>query len=176
MSSDGEKEQSEILTVGEAARGLNYSEQMVRQLLREGKPEGKKIEGGRRWLIPRGEIDRYLGTSNGPPEASAGQQAGNHHEQELRTLITTWLESVEEVTLDSWLQVLNDHFVSPAGSLHCYQGMQHVPNRGEADGQGAITSQFGKESLIQELCSRACLASTTGPDAVIAVSLCARTS
>jgi excisionase family DNA binding protein len=65
MSYNEEREQSEVLTVEEAARLMNYTPQRVRQLLREGKLKGNKVEGGRKWLIPRREIDLFCQTPQG---------------------------------------------------------------------------------------------------------------
>jgi excisionase family DNA binding protein len=64
LFSDGDTDQSDFLTVEQAAERLGYSPRWVRQLLREKKLQGIKVEGGRKWLIPRGEIDRSLGLTS----------------------------------------------------------------------------------------------------------------
>ena len=58
------REGSEVITVKEAAVLINYTEQRVTQLLREGKLLGQRVSGGAKWLVPRNEIDRLLGTSD----------------------------------------------------------------------------------------------------------------
>jgi excisionase family DNA binding protein len=60
MFSDCGMDQSDCLSVGQAAQQLGYSPRRVRQLLREGKLQGHKVERGRKWLIPKQAMDRYL--------------------------------------------------------------------------------------------------------------------
>jgi excisionase family DNA binding protein len=60
MFSDCGMDQSDCLSIGQAAQQLGYSPRRVRQLLREGKLQGHKVEGGRKRLIPKQAMDRYL--------------------------------------------------------------------------------------------------------------------
>ena len=61
--------------------------------------------------IRRG-VTRRLNTSSPTVVLSGGE---SHHEVELRDLLIQWLKLEEEVTLESWLQFITDHIVSPAG-------------------------------------------------------------
>jgi excisionase family DNA binding protein len=61
-----EKGQGDILSVKEAAELTGYSEGRVTQLLRQGKLQGRRIANGRKWLILRSEIDRWLKIQPGP--------------------------------------------------------------------------------------------------------------
>ena len=73
MSSIEKNDRSEFLTVQEVARLTNYDHRRIRQFLREGKLQGHKLEGGRKWIIPRGEIDLILRTSRAVTELEGEQ-------------------------------------------------------------------------------------------------------
>src|SRR5919106_1689036 len=69
MFSDCGVDQSDCLSVRQAAQQLGYSPRRVRQLLREGKLQGHKVEGGRKWLIPKPAMDRYLHIPQDVPQS-----------------------------------------------------------------------------------------------------------
>ncbi len=55
--------ESEYITVEEAAKRIGYSDSRVRQMLRAGKLKGERTPDGRKWLIPKAEFFRFLGKS-----------------------------------------------------------------------------------------------------------------
>lgn len=51
----------DLLAVAEAAKLLHHSRSRVTQLLRSGALRGERPGGRRAWLIPRAEVERFLG-------------------------------------------------------------------------------------------------------------------
>lgn len=71
---------SEFATVREAAQVLYLTVERVRQKLRKGDLPGRKIEGGRKWVIPRVELDRHSGVAPAPAEIS--RDGGGHESRD----------------------------------------------------------------------------------------------
>ena len=151
MSWDDDRDQSDFLTVQQAARQLGYSDRRVRQLLNEGRLQGHKVDLGRKWLIAREQIGRLSHTRHGPTEPGTDQQRGdNLHQEELQSLLSKWLEYEEEATLESWLNIVTDYFLSPAGLLTWAQSILPVLTRKAAVEPPPSSIQFARESLLED--------------------------
>jgi excisionase family DNA binding protein len=83
MFSDCGTDQSDCLSVGQAAQQLRYSPRRVRQLLVEGTLRGIKVEGGRKWLIPKQAMYRYLHFPQDVQESDVHGQFEYEHIREL---------------------------------------------------------------------------------------------
>jgi excisionase family DNA binding protein len=77
---------AEYVTVEEAAGLLHRTDRSVRKLLKAGKLRGVNPTG-RRWLIPRSEMQRFLGAAPLEPSqdmrSALVQAIGQAHHQEL---------------------------------------------------------------------------------------------
>lgn len=121
--------------------GLTYS-QICGQLA---KAENMKsfglVEVPSEDTIRRG-VTRRLNTSSPTVVLSGGE---SHHEVELRDLLIQWLKLEEEVTLESWLQFITDHIVSPAGLLNLAQAALSLPSGDKTNDQVPSPNQVREE-------------------------------
>ncbi len=52
--------EEKLYTVKDASRIVHYCERRVQQWLKEGKLNGLKVPGGRKWLIPKDALEEFL--------------------------------------------------------------------------------------------------------------------
>ena len=73
---------------------------------------------------------------------------GEIHEEGLRGILIRWLDLEEDVTLNSWLQILADYFLSPAGLLNFARTTLHPPSGHEPSNQ-AFSANQARDGLLQ---------------------------
>lgn len=105
-------EERRFLTVEEVAATLNYSPERIRQLLRKRRLKGDKL--GRKWLIPKEEIDRFGEGEKLSPEQLVGvpslraavtlparQVRMLRHDRQLEETVRVFKSDLTSFTIDS---------------------------------------------------------------------------
>ncbi len=55
---NGNNNESEVIGIKEISIATNYSDRQIRRFLKAGLIKGGKLNGGRKWIIPKSEIER----------------------------------------------------------------------------------------------------------------------
>jgi len=117
----------------------------------EHQPEVK--DGGSSDAAPLNRSNEQFQSQPSAPETNPIGIAcisSSQHQEEMRELPREWLGCVDEMTLDSWLVIITDHFLSPSGLLIYAHDTVKALNGNEAIKQEPSTVQNAKESLLKD--------------------------